>query len=728
MNNLHKLTIACMGMAIMAACTKYERPGYSASKPATVEAQENIDAYPALKTYINRASNPNFKLGVALGLNEYVNKTVKYRLANRNFDEIVLGYEMKHMAVVQDDGKLALDNVNKLLTAAKAAGTTVYGHTLCWHANQNAKYLNSLIAPLIIPATGGPTWDLVTSNDFETSDASNYQYTPNDVASFTAAGQGANGTGRALKITNTTVRTNDWDVQLFVKFAPAVQVGEQYELSMDVRADAPATAPTQAHTAPGAYKFYDFFGQVPFTTTWTKYTKQITVTSDMATATTIAFNLGKVATNYYFDNITIKKYNLSGGVSQGNFTVADFESDNLGTTYPMTGNSSATVVTDPKGVSGKVLNVGNAATPASQSHPKFNVNLSGGVTLGDCQSISLDFYGTGSTGLFGSGMRVGVNDNTLVVYGSPSSFGCPDGDWGRGKIVLPIANLALSDAQKKLTSFTLAVGSGTGSGNYYIDNVSLQWKTTGDRKIEKTPQQKDSIINAALDTWIAGMVGNCKSYVKAWDVINEPMDDGKPAELKTGIGRTDLTADNFFWQDYLGKDYAVRAFKMARKYGNAGDLLFINDYNLEYNLNKCQGLIDYVKYIESNGAKVDGIGSQMHISITTNKDNIAQMFKMLAATGKLVKVSELDISVGVKTTEATPDLYQKQAEMYKYVIDKYFELVPAAQRYGLTIWSPLDSPAGSGWLAGQPVGIWTEGYVRKLAYSYVAEALKANAK
>jgi endo-1,4-beta-xylanase len=167
---------------------------------------------------------------------------------------------------------------------------------------------------------------------------------------------------------------------------------------------------------------------------------------------------------------------------------------------------------------------------------------------------------------------------------------------------------------------------------------------------------------------------------------------------------------------------------MARQAGNASDIHFINDYNLEYNLDKCRGLIEYVKYIESKGAKVDGIGTQMHISTSSDKEKIAEMFKLLAATGKLIKISELDLGVGAKTVDATTEHYQKQAEMYKYVIDKYFELIPAAQRYGITIWAPLDSPESSFWRAGEPIGLWTGAYVRKLAYAAVAQALEKNTK
>jgi endo-1,4-beta-xylanase len=31
-----------------------------------------------------------------------------------------------------------------------------------------------------------------------------------------------------------------------------------------------------------------------------------------------------------------------------------------------------------------------------------------------------------------------------------------------------------------------------------------------------------------------------------------------PTQLKSGVGR-ELAADEFYWQDYLGKDYAVMA-------------------------------------------------------------------------------------------------------------------------------------------------------------------------
>lgn len=716
MKRLNILTIGLAVLAAMASCKKYEALTYSVDKPQTVAAQEDIDSYPALKTYINRTAHPDFKLGAGVNLTDYVNRGVMYRLANRNFDEIVAGYEMKHGAVVQADGSLALDKVKTFLATAKSAGLSVYGHTLTWHANQNATYLNSIIAPKVIPPTGGPTWDVITSADFETSDASNYEANTNAKLSFTAAGEGADGTGKALKITNDAVRTNDWDAQFFIKLPQPVKAGEQYELKMSVRSDANASFGTQAHIVPYSYKFYDFFGTITSTPTWTTYTKQITIGTNTEGSGAIAFNLGKTATNYYFDNITVKKYNESGGgpsLDPSVITNTDFETSDAG--WMGWGNGSTrerTAAGEGYGGTGYAYKFTNpTATNFWSAQTAYDV-----APLENGSTYKLNFKVKASAA------------GTIRAEAQSTADYSSDG-FGTFAVTTDWKEYTLEAKMTKATRNRFVISFGDFAGTVYIDNVTLRRVNPngGAQIIEKTAAEKNTILTEALNKWITGMVTASKPFVRAWDVVNEPMDDGKPYELKTGVGRT-LKADEFYWQDYLGKDYAVKAFKMARAAGNAGDLLFINDYNLEYNLDKCKGLIDYVNYIESKGAKVDGIGTQMHISTNNDKDKIVEMFKLLAATGKLIKISELDMGVGVPTSQATTEHYQAQAELYKFVIDKYFELIPAAQRYGITIWAPTDSPASSSWRAGEPIGLWTEAYVRKLAYASVAEALKANAK
>ncbi len=145
--------------------------------------------------------------------------------------------------------------------------------------------------------------------------------------------------------------------------------------------------------------------------------------------------------------------------------------------------------------------------------------------------------------------------------------------------------------------------------------------------------------------------------------------------------------DYFFWSDYLGREYALKAFNYA-KAADPNALLFINDYNLESNGANLDSLLTFVRELQGKGAKIDGIGIQMHNSINTSRIGIETMFQKLAATGLKIRVSELDIRINPSDASgftATPALLESQAEMYKYVVQSYMRNVPAAQRHGLTI-------------------------------------------
>ena len=567
----YKHILAAITLILLGSCADNSLLDFQVAEPESSAQLKYLNDYDVLKSYVDRTTNPNFKLGAGVSVSDYNSKGVVYRLANSNFDEITAGYEMKHMAVVQADGSLALDNVTNFLAIAKAAGTSVFGHTLCWHANQNATYLNKIIAPTVIVASAPARYDPLWAQDFETDAASNYSYNANAVRGFTAVGGGKDGIGRAITITNSAVRTNDWDSQIFFTFPKAVKAGDKLRLTMDIKSDVNASYPTQAHTAPGAYKFWDFFGSPNSTPQWQTYVREIIVSKDQDGCNTIAFNLGKTATTYYFDNAKVEIWNPTPGT-------------------------------------------------------------------------------------------------TTVV---------------------------------------------------------------------KTDAEKTAIIDNALETWISGMLGATKDYVKAWDVVNEPMSDWPDqTQLKTGVGKT-LASDEFYWQDYLGKDYAVKAIGYARKYGNASDKLFINDYGLEgADQKKCLGLIEYIKYVESKGAKVDGIGTQMHVTLgSTTIAGIRAMLTNLAATGKLIKISELDMGImpagsttSLKTADVTNDQLKQMSDFYKQIVSAYFELIPAAQRYGITQWALTDSPTGSSWRGGEPIGLWTLDYSRKHAYAGFADGLSTSKK
>ncbi len=66
---------------------------------------------------------------------------------------------------------------------------------------------------------------------------------------------------------------------------------------------------------------------------------------------------------------------------------------------------------------------------------------------------------------------------------------------------------------------------------------------------------------------------------------------------------------------------------------------------------------------------------------------IEESLKDLAATGKMVRISELDI----KCTDLNA-----QADLYKFIFQQYIELVPDAQKGGITIWGINDKDSWVG--------------------------------
>jgi len=289
------------------------------------------------------------------------------------------------------------------------------------------------------------------------------------------------------------------------------------------------------------------------------------------------------------------------------------------------------------------------------------------------------------------------------------------------------------------------------TGDVYIKNIKFEGNQG--KMIPQTKQEMYDALVGAMDQWIKGMMEACDGKVKAWDLVNEAVsgggDDGEGNYLLqhstaySPNGNPDATwdvgGDAFFWQDYLGDlDYIRQACRLARKYGPEDIKLFINDYNLESDWDdnkKLKSLINWIKKWEADGAtKIDGIGTQMHISyhedsgiLNSRKQHITKMFELLANSGKLVRVSEMDMGYVISgtypnenkvyTNTITEAQHKKMAEFYEWIVKEYFRIIPPAQQWGICQWCPTDAPANSGWRASEPVGIWDLDFYRKHVYA-----------
>ena len=308
---------------------------------------------------------------------------------------------------------------------------------------------------------------------------------------------------------------------------------------------------------------------------------------------------------------------------------------------------------------------------------------------------------------------------------------------------------------------------------YYVDNIKFglakdQGSTAGAKQtifrargkqhraasksyyVLKTPAEKQAALEGAMEAWVSGVANHLKEKgvtPYGYDVVNEPIADGsnKFRGLDEGIFGSDDDAapeetvadglslnwgNNHWYWGYYVPDYHVKAFQLARKYLPAETKLFVNDYNLETSPKKLEALVKFVNEIDTkNGSPiVDGIGTQMHVTLsssddaTKNAENIAAlkekvdaMFQTMAATGKLVRVTELDISLGTGSPSANQ--YKAQSDCYQMIVESYKANVPAAQQSGITIWSLSDNEAEHEyWLKGQVPNLFDKDYKRKWAY------------
>ena len=360
---------------------------------------------------------------------------------------------------------------------------------------------------------------------------------------------------------------------------------------------------------------------------------------------------------------------------------------------------------------------------------------------------------------------------TMTVKGSADGkLHSKLGDWNNGEY----PDIAFTTEWKDVeVEYKGVVGSsffmlqcGDFVGDIFVKNIKFEGYKG--KMIPRTKEEMHDALVDAMDQWIKGMMEACDGKVKGWDLVNEAIggggDDGEGnyalqhSTAYNPSGNPDATwdvgGDNFYWQDYLGDLNDVReACRLARKYGPSDVKLFINDYNLEgvWDITTKDGIsaskkvwsmVNWIKKWEKDGVtKIDGIGTQMHISYYENstsqnnlKKAITGMFEVMAKSGKLVRVSEMDMGYvpngkdkGLSTSQLTEEQHKQMADFYEWIIKEYLRIVPAEQQWSICQWCPIDAPEYSGWRANEPVGIWDLDLYRKHVYAGFVKGLGGEA-
>lgn len=697
---------------VLGSCADWDDWKYDVEKPQTIAQYEYLNDYAPLKENLDRSAHPGFKVSGALGVDEFNQQGPLFRLAAHNFDEIVAGNAMKMSSCVNDQGAMDFSKVSSFVTSAEDAGVSVYGHTLAWHAQQPVKWLEKLLADKELK---------IDPNQKTFKELSRQTYQDGPFPYFQM--------GCAPKIINGSmhfVPTGDWS-QFFCMTGCSMKAGN-YVAVLHIKSTKEGMISLTAQNGWG--------GDAQ------NITKKFAVKANEWVDAEVALD-DIQGGNYDF---ILKPETFDGTLDLQSVTVGQYESPAM-----------------------EVEQEVKYQTYQDGPFPYFQMGCAPEVING-----SMHFVPTGDWSQFFclAGAALTPGDYAVDVEIKSTKA---------GNIKMTVQNGWGGDAESFTGSVLLKEGWTTArfkmtleqGGNYDFIlkpetfNATLDLKSVSVKKIVKmnsiplTPQEKSDTLTWAMNKWISGMMQATEGKVKAWDLINEAVAGAGNVNgfypLQTANGNS---KEDFFWQDYFTPEMygpivekAARDAYAAVEGTNPADLkLFVNDYDLESdrdNNQKVKSLVYWIGVWEKKGqelgynTKIDGIGSQMHISyyedpqtLESKKKGIQNMLKIMAATGKLVRISELDMGyVDAEGNDVTTAQLEKlpidervakekaMAEYYKWIIEQYFAIVPTAQQYGICQWCLTDSPASSSWRGGQPVGLWNLNYQRKPAYGGFADGL-----
>lgn len=722
------LGLGLMALLALSSCADDKFSEYRTDMTKNLKEYQYLNNYEPLKKYVEDMKaagkcNPDFKLGIALEAAEFNKQALVYCLAGSNFNEMTAGNAMKMASCVKDDGSMDFSLVKEFVKNAKDADMTIYGHTLAWHSQAANKYLNGLIADKEIQVDPSQKVEK-TDYKLDCSTLSSYDWTGSPASVKTEWNKGG-----AVVITNPEPIDPFYMLQYWLVNGISLKTGTKYKITFLCKAEGESPANIRfklGNWGAGAENTFE----IPVGGDYKEVSFDVTPVMD---SNGLFFQHGDFAGKIYWKSIKISHFEAPSveiPVSVGHLTFDDGQ--NLGGW----GMDNA-----PKIVNG-VCEVGNNA--AKENPWNAQVNYEPGFAFENGKTYHLKMKIKGSVaGEFGAGFQ------------NPEGYkGC--GDFPTIKVTTDWKEVDVATTCNGDNALRLLLNIGKYAGTLHIDDFEVYYMKPSNTKA-LTDEEKKNILTTALGTWIDGMMEATDGYVTSWDVVNEALSgadndgDGKfdLQSAKRGNVSAADAKNNFYWQDYLGDiEYVRTAVAAARKSFAAhnGDpkklKLFINDYNLESDWDdngKLRSLKKWIKDWEADGVTViDGIASQMHISCYANhdkqesvKNHIVKMLELMAESGKLCKISELDMGYvdaagnSVTYDQMTEEQHKEMRDLYTFVLQQYFKIIPPAQQYGITQWCATDSPKDSGWRPGLATGLWDLNYLRKHTYAGFAVGLGA---
>ena len=271
------------------------------------------------------------------------------------------------------------------------------------------------------------------------------------------------------------------------------------------------------------------------------------------------------------------------------------------------------------------------------------------------------------------------------------------------------------------------------NGTIYVQKAQVGYYPDNHRP--QTDKEISDTINFAVNDWCDGVMKINAGRIKSFDLIDEPIDP--KAELENGMLDIKHSTEKVFWQDILGSEnYAPVVSRAAstafeKHGGNPADLkFFISETGLD-NPKVIESLKYWIGIWDSKGAKIDGINAKLNLFYSedaatqaANEASLNLLLDNLAATGKLIRLSNFDIKyqdaagAPVLANNISEDQRQRLADYYAYVIRSYMTKIPHDKQAGLCKGNLADTT--------DPVGLWyvdNRDWVRTATYKAFCDAL-----
>lgn len=404
------------------------------------------------------------------------------------------------------------------------------------------------------------------------------------------------------------------------------------------------------------------------------------------------------------------------GVAAENHLVFDFEKDEIGATFGT--DQYSKVAEDPTGTKGKSL-----FNKQRTKFIEFPVTLPDGCDLSNLKTLTFDYYS--STTKKPVLVRVKVGDTTKEIknLGTPTAANT----WETLSVDFSKVDLTELFSADEIQSkdITIVIGQGAYPQQVYVDNIDVftSYSKPG-YFVPRADEEKAADVKKVMNAYADSVINHYGTQINTWTVAANLLDD-LFGDLKSSEGSAE--DGEFYPNDYLGQNYVADLCKHIHE-KNPNVQLFYAESGLlgSDGETKVEALANFLKQWNEAGAQIAGVEAKVDLpyneaTLADTKAAYDELLAKLKDTGLMVRLSDMNVfladdsGTALSLSSVTTEQMKGMADLYTYMVSKYQEVIPEAQRYGLAFSSLNEN--------GMNVGLWKD-YNRRLTYIGVANGLQ----